>query len=44
VTSAGAQSSFTDPSKGDNDTMKDLRDAINGHKTLALAESADDAV
>jgi len=44
VTSVGAANSFTDPNKDNQDTMKDLREAIKGHKTLALAESRDDAV
>jgi hypothetical protein len=44
ITSVGAANGFTDPNKDNQDTMKDLRDAIKGHKTLALAESRDDAV
>jgi hypothetical protein len=44
VTSAGAANGFTDPSKDNQDTTKDLRDVVKGHKSIALAESRDDAV
>jgi hypothetical protein len=43
VTSAGTQNGFTDPSKDNADTVKDLRNAIRDQKSLALAESTDDA-
>jgi len=43
VTSGASASGFTDPSKDNRDTIKDLKEAISDHKSLALAESADDA-
>jgi hypothetical protein len=43
VTSAAAQNGFTDPSKDNADTVKDLRKAIDDQKSLALADSAEDA-
>lgn len=44
VTSAGATDGFTDPNKGNQDTMENLRNRIPKQKTkLALAESREDA-
>ena len=45
VTSVGAVNGFTDPSKDNQDTMKDLRDAIKDDhkKTLVLASKREDA-
>jgi hypothetical protein len=43
ITSVGAVNGFTDPNKDNQDTMKDLRDEVKGRKSLALAESRDDA-
>jgi len=44
VTSSGALNGMTDPSKDNQDTVKDLRDSLKGRKGIALAESRDDAV
>jgi hypothetical protein len=43
VTSAGTADGFTDPNKGNRDTVKDLQDSIKDRRSLALAESRDDA-
>jgi hypothetical protein len=43
VTSDGAANGFTDPNKGNQDTMKDLRDSLKGRKTIALVESREAA-
>jgi hypothetical protein len=43
VTSNGASNGFTDPSKDNRDTVKDLKDAIKDRDNLALAEGEDDA-
>lgn len=43
VTSIGAQDGFTDPSKDNRDTVKNLKDDIRGTRDLELAESPDDA-
>src|SRR5688572_16213184 len=44
VTSIGAQGGFTDPSKDNRDTVKDLKDDIQGKRRLMLAESREDAL
>src|SRR4051812_42697629 len=43
VTSVGASAGFTDPSKDNRDTVKDLRDEIRDRKSLVVAESREDA-
>ncbi len=44
VTSVGAEKGFRDPNKDNQDTVKDLRGAIKGHKrTLALTEDRSEA-
>jgi hypothetical protein len=39
VTSDGAGDGFTDPNKGNQDTMKDLRDSLKGRKSIAIAQT-----
>ena len=43
VTSAGARGGFTDPSKGSQDSMKDLRGAIADKRSLCLVEDREKA-
>jgi len=43
VTSAGAANGLTDPSKDNQDSVKDLKGALKGKKILALVERAEDA-
>jgi hypothetical protein len=44
VTSAGAMNGMTDPSKDNQDSVKDLRGALKGKPHLALVDRADEAV
>jgi hypothetical protein len=43
VTSAGAVNGFTDPSKENQDSVKDLRFHLKGRKAIALTDTRDDA-
>lgn len=43
VTSAGAANGFTDPSKDNQDTMKDLRNSLKGRKGIVLTDDRDQA-
>ena len=43
VASAADDSGFTDPSKGNRDTIKDLKDSLKGQKELKVVDSADEA-
>jgi len=43
VTSAGAQSGFTDPNKQNVDTVKDLRDDLRGKKGIRVVDARDEA-
>jgi hypothetical protein len=43
VTSAGAKDGFTDPSKDNRDSVKDLRDSLNGRKGIRLTDARADA-
>jgi hypothetical protein len=43
VTSAGASNGFTDPSKDNRDTVKDLLDDLKDYKELRIVQSADEA-
>jgi hypothetical protein len=43
ITSIGAQNGFTDPSKDNQDSVKDLKYQIGRKRTLTLAESPGDA-
>lgn len=38
VTSAGARSGFTDPSKDNRDTVKDIRNALDDRKNVVLVD------
>jgi hypothetical protein len=44
VTSVGAQSGFTDPSKDNRDTVKDLKDDIQGKRRLMLTDRREEAL
>lgn len=41
ITSVGATNGLTDPSKDNQDSVKDAENALNGHKALTLAPSRD---
>jgi hypothetical protein len=43
ITSIGAANGFTDPNKGNQDTMQDLRADLKNYKTLALTDTRDQA-
>jgi|SRR6185295_1245099 len=43
VTSDGAANGFTDPNKGNQDTMKDLRGSLKGRKSIALVDTREAA-
>ncbi len=43
VTSVGAQNGFTDPSKDNRDTAKDIRDDLKGKKGIALTDVREEA-
>lgn len=44
VTSAGALSGFTDPNKDNQETAKDLRDALKKFKEVTLADNQEQAL
>lgn len=44
VTSAGALGGFTDPSKENQDTVKDLRNSLRGRKSIVLVEKREEAM
>lgn len=44
VTSIGAANGFTDPSKDNQNTVKDLRNSLGGRKTIVLTNRREEAV